>query len=146
LPPKERNLSVSTPSKRSASSKGRLAMASTSPTATSPRKPPRLRALNFTKGCYLGQEIVERIRSRATVHRSLRQFELDGALPSAPADLRAAGAAASIGQLTSIAEIRLSEIRPILALGFIRNEALERKSRIEYDGGEATVREHPPVL
>jgi folate-binding protein YgfZ len=29
------------------------------------------RALNFTKGCYIGQEIVERIRSRATVHRSL---------------------------------------------------------------------------
>ena len=39
------------------------------------------RALNFTKGCYIGQEIVERIRSRATVHRSLRQFELQGETP-----------------------------------------------------------------
>ncbi len=36
----------------------------------------RSRALNFNKGCYLGQEIVERIRSRATVHRTLRQFSL----------------------------------------------------------------------
>ena len=36
------------------------------------------RALNFTKGCYLGQEIIERIRSRATVHRTLRQFRVEG--------------------------------------------------------------------
>src|SRR6202008_3105852 len=30
------------------------------------------RALNFNKGCYLGQEIVERLRSRATIHRTFR--------------------------------------------------------------------------
>ena len=39
------------------------------------------RALNFNKGCYLGQEIVERIRSRANIHRVLRQFELKGQIP-----------------------------------------------------------------
>ena len=32
--------------------------------------------LNFNKGCYLGQEIVERIRSRGSVHRHLRPLEL----------------------------------------------------------------------
>ena len=37
-----------------------------------------MRALHFSKGCYLGQEIVERIRSRGNVHRHLRQLELDG--------------------------------------------------------------------
>src|SRR5436190_1996551 len=33
------------------------------------------RALNFSKGCYIGQEIVERIRSRGAVHRVFTGFE-----------------------------------------------------------------------
>jgi folate-binding protein YgfZ len=110
-----------------------------------PQETSQTRALNFTKGCYLGQEIVERIRSRATVHRNLRQFEVDGEVPSAPVDLRVAGEAAAIGQLTSIAEVRLPEFRRTMALGFIRTEAIERKSRIEYDGGSVTVLDHPPA-
>ena len=43
-----------------------------------PQETAQTRALNFTKGCYLGQEIVERIRSRATVHRTLRHFRVHG--------------------------------------------------------------------
>jgi folate-binding protein YgfZ len=97
------------------------------------------RALNFTKGCYLGQEIVERIRSRATIHRNLRQFRLVGETPAPPLDLRATGDPAVIGQLTSIAEIRLPHLQTTVALGFLRNEALERKLGIEYDGGIAAV-------
>ena len=34
-------------------------------------------ALNFSKGCYLGQEIVERVRSRGQVHRVLVPLEMD---------------------------------------------------------------------
>ena len=37
-----------------------------------PQETSQLRALSFNKGCYLGQEIVERIRSRGNVHRHLR--------------------------------------------------------------------------
>src|SRR5271154_5039736 len=96
-----------------------------------PQETSQTRALNFTKGCYLGQEIVERIRSRATVHRNLRQFALNGESPGARADLRVAGDAAVIGQLSSVAQFRLPEFHPTAALGFIRTEALERKSRIE---------------
>ena len=48
-----------------------------------PQETAQTRALNFTKGCYLGQEIVERIRSRATVHRTLGHFRVDGATPVA---------------------------------------------------------------
>ena len=40
------------------------------------------RALHFTKGCYLGQEIVERIHSRGGVHRAFSGFALTGALPA----------------------------------------------------------------
>ncbi len=37
----------------------------------------QLQAVNFEKGCYLGQEIVERVRSRAQIHRILRRVEID---------------------------------------------------------------------
>jgi tRNA-modifying protein YgfZ len=37
----------------------------------------QLQAVHFSKGCYLGQEIVERVRSRAQIHRILRRLEID---------------------------------------------------------------------
>ncbi len=98
------------------------------------------RALNFTKGCYIGQEIVERIRSRATVHRSLRQFELlDDAPrlePGQKLELRAGDTV--VGELTSTAAIRLPKLTKNLALGVARTEVLEQNAALEYDGGTAT--------
>ena len=41
-------------------------------------------ALHFSKGCYLGQEIVERVRSRGQIHRVLTPLVLDGKEPPAP--------------------------------------------------------------
>ena len=41
-------------------------------------------ALNFSKGCYLGQEIVERVRSRGQIHRILMPLVLDAKEPPAP--------------------------------------------------------------
>ena len=43
-----------------------------------PQETAQTRALHFSKGCYLGQEIVERIRSRGSVHRTFHGFELTG--------------------------------------------------------------------
>ena len=37
-----------------------------------------MHALHFRKGCYLGQEIVERIRSRGHVNRLLTRLEIEG--------------------------------------------------------------------
>jgi tRNA-modifying protein YgfZ len=41
-------------------------------------------ALHFSKGCYLGQEIVERVRSRGQIHRVLTPLQLDIIEPPAP--------------------------------------------------------------
>lgn len=38
----------------------------------------QMRALHFNKGCYLGQEIVERVRSRGHVNRTLRALRIEG--------------------------------------------------------------------
>lgn len=37
----------------------------------------QLQAVHFNKGCYLGQEIVERVRTQAHIHRVLRKLEID---------------------------------------------------------------------
>lgn len=111
-----------------------------------PQETNQTRALNFSKGCYLGQEIVERIRSRATVHRSLRQFELTGVMPTPPAELRLSGEDRLIGELSSVAQCQTSNQTRILALGFVRSECVERKSVIQYDGGTAVPLEAPPDL
>jgi folate-binding protein YgfZ len=46
--------------------------------STLPQETQQMQALHFQKGCYLGQEIVERIRSRGHVNRQLMGFRLDG--------------------------------------------------------------------
>ncbi len=52
-----------------------------------PQETGQTRALHFSKGCYLGQEIVERIHSRGNVHRHLRQLEISGPLPAPGTEL-----------------------------------------------------------
>lgn len=103
-----------------------------------PQETGQTRALHFAKGCYLGQEIVERIRSRGNVHRTFSGFQLDGALPAPGALLEADGK--QVGELTSVAEIPLPEEigGPIqLGLGYVRREALDRGTPILYPGGVA---------
>ncbi len=113
-----------------------------------PQETSQMRALHFSKGCYLGQEIVERIHSRGNVHRHLRQLELAGPLPAAGTELTLDGASA--GNLTSAAELQLPSGSRTFALGMIRGEA-EIKSRplayaVEGVTGTASLLAAPPTL
>jgi len=101
-----------------------------------PQETAQTHALHFAKGCYLGQEIVERIHSRGQVHRTFAQFTLTGALPTLPATLESQGK--PVGELTSAARIPLPEGERLLALGYIRREALEARWPLTYPGGTAT--------
>ncbi len=49
-----------------------------------PQETGQMHAVSFSKGCYLGQEIVERIRARGHVNRKLRRLELPGKEPPKP--------------------------------------------------------------
>jgi folate-binding protein YgfZ len=105
-----------------------------------PQETAQTRALNFSKGCYLGQEIVERIRSRGKVNRQFRQFALQGALPDhLPLELRSGDQV--VGRITSVAGLP-----QVLALGFIRVEAAERNQEITYEGGVAVPLNSPPAI
>ena len=101
-----------------------------------PQETNQVRALHFAKGCYLGQEIVERIRSRGNVHRTFQAFRLQGELPTTGTVLEAAGKPA--GELTSVAAIPIDGKYLQLSLGYIRREALERNEPITYPDGTAT--------
>lgn len=102
-----------------------------------PQETGQAHALHFNKGCYLGQEIVERIRSRGQVHRLFTAFELTGTLPeSLPTSLEAEGK--HVGDLTSAAEILTPAGVSLRAIGYIRREALLSGLPLTYAGGRAT--------
>jgi folate-binding protein YgfZ len=78
------------------------------------------RALNFSKGCYIGQEIVERIRSRGAVHRMFMGFEFDGTPASPGTKVQSDGK--DVGEITSVAALPAENDLRALALGYIRKE------------------------
>jgi folate-binding protein YgfZ len=95
-----------------------------------PQETGQTRALNFTKGCYLGQEIVERIRSRGAVHRQFTAFVVEGALPEAGAKILAGEKEEKeVGEITSSAILPLPGGDRPVALGYLRREAAEKDLR-----------------
>jgi folate-binding protein YgfZ len=94
-------------------------------------------AISYTKGCYLGQEVISRIRSVGHVNRHLRGVILTKgeSLPVPGLLLDATGK--SVGQITSA--IR-SEIRQqMIGLAFVRRGQDQAGSRYQFDApGEST--------
>ncbi len=90
-----------------------------------PQETEQARALSFTKGCYIGQEIVERIRARGNVHRMFTGFVVkNGAVVATGTKVTARDAAAGdkeVGEVTSVASLPGEPSRSV-ALGYIRRE------------------------
>jgi glycine cleavage system T protein len=95
-----------------------------------------LNALSFTKGCYVGQEIVERARSRGHVNWKLVGVVVDGAVRPLPGEkLLVEGR--EVGEVTS-ACFSPSLHRPI-ALAYVRREASEPGVRLTLASGSSAV-------
>ena len=86
-----------------------------------PQETEQMHALNFNKGCYVGQEIVERIRSRGNVHRKFAGFRMEGAAAIAAGDKIISGQK-EVGEITSIAVLDAPSSEQTIALGYIRRE------------------------
>ena len=84
-----------------------------------PQETEQARALNFNKGCYVGQEIVERIRSRGAVHRKFTGFVAEGAAKIA-AGVKIVVGEKEVGEITSAGFLRAAD--RTIALGYIRRE------------------------
>ena len=99
----------------------------------------QMRALNFNKGCYLGQEVVERVRSRGNVHKHLRQLEVFGPVPERGTELHfddgASDGETAAGHITSAAELALPAGKRTFALGMIRSSAETRNQALTYGVG-----------
>jgi folate-binding protein YgfZ len=91
---------------------------------TLPQETGQLHAISYTKGCYLGQEIVERIRARGHVNRKLVGLLFEGKQDVRPGtELRAPEIARNqaVGSITSAAYSY--GLRRTIALGMVRRES-----------------------
>jgi folate-binding protein YgfZ len=102
---------------------------------TLPQETQQTHALHFQKGCYLGQEIVERIRSRGHVNRLLMGFRIDGTAvaPAAGAKLMVAGTPS--GEVTSSAATRDA----VFGLALVRAPGTKSGAMAEIDGRPAAL-------
>lgn len=80
----------------------------------------QLQALHFQKGCYLGQEIVERVRSRGLVNRQLTPLSISGTTIPVQGDKIFDGEKA-VGEVTSAAWSPSGN--SVRALAYLRLEA-----------------------
>ncbi|WP_420237652.1 YgfZ/GcvT domain-containing protein [Telmatobacter bradus] len=114
-----------------------------------PQETSQTRALHFNKGCYQGQEIVERIHARGQVRRHLRSIELSGAVPTAGTSLTLDGGAEA-GRITSVAELPLASGLRKFALAVLSAEAETGDRVLHYkvgeDEGSARILATPPTL
>jgi folate-binding protein YgfZ len=91
------------------------------------------RAISYSKGCYIGQEVIARIRTYGQVAKALRlmRIEGEGALPEKGAKLFRDGKEA--GYITSSAHSPRFQAR--VALGYVRKEANALGTRLNLATG-----------
>jgi folate-binding protein YgfZ len=98
--------------------------------------------ISYTKGCYTGQEIVERVRSRGQVNRQRVGLVFSGdAVPEAGTPLMVDGK--EIGYVTRAAKAWDSVPARVLGMGYVRREAGAPGSVLQCANGTATVTQLP---
>ena len=93
------------------------------------------RAISFTKGCYLGQETVARIRSYGHVNRYLVKLTLDGQPDTRVFPIELYRDSEPVGQVTS----GVSVDGQTVALGFVRRGLEQPGTKLTWSGGSAVV-------
>src|SRR6266446_2595894 len=92
--------------------------------------------ISYTKGCYTGQEIVERVRSRGQVNRQRVRLAFSGdVVPEPEAPLTLDGK--EVGYVTRAA--RIWDPPRILGMAYVRKEANAPGTVLQCAGGTATV-------
>jgi tRNA-modifying protein YgfZ len=97
----------------------------------------QLQAVNFNKGCYLGQEIVERVRSRAQIHRGLRRLEIDADQPP-PAGTKFKSGDADAGEIAGAAFS--PAVGKTVALAYVRTQFGDAGTEVHFDSVTGRVR------
>jgi folate-binding protein YgfZ len=95
------------------------------------------RAISYTKGCYIGQEVNARIRTYGQVAKSLQRLELTDVseLPAKGTKLQVAGK--DVGYITSA--VRSPVSGAARALGYVRKEHKEPGTVLDLPSGQARI-------
>lgn len=99
-------------------------------------------AVSYTKGCYLGQEVVARIHYRGGVQNTLKGLVFEGREPSPGAALLHEGREA--GKATTV--VRSPALGRIVGLGILHRRAGEPGTRVEVDGGGSAAVQDLPLV
>ena len=96
-----------------------------------PQETRQMHAIHFSKGCYIGQEIVERVRARGHVNRLLTHVRIEGnSVPAKGTAVQADGK--DIGEITSAA---YSPARnAVMGFAILRADSLQNGSSFTVDG------------
>jgi folate-binding protein YgfZ len=98
--------------------------------------------ISYTKGCYTGQEIVERVRSRGQVNRQRVGLVFSGdAVPQAGSPLMMDGK--EVGYVTRAAKAWDSVPARVLGMGYVRREAGAPGTVLQCANGAARVTQFP---
>lgn len=92
--------------------------------------------VSFTKGCYLGQEIVERVRSRGHVNRKLCGLLIGGATPARHGDAIRADEK-QVGTITS--SVYSPRLKQAVALGYVHRDHWEPGTHLAIDRDGASL-------
>ncbi len=99
--------------------------------------------ISYTKGCYTGQEIVERVRSRGQVNRRRVDLLFDsGTGPSAGEALIVDGK--EVGYVTRAAVP--SFLSHAIGMGYVRKDYNAPGSKLSWSGGSAVVSKFPEAI
>ena len=100
-------------------------------------------AVSYTKGCYVGQEIIVRIKHRGHVAKKLTGLRVETDRSIEPGAVIKSSDGTEIGKVTSTAVS--PKLGNTIGLGYLRYEYLEAGTNVIADGIAATVSELPFV-
>jgi aminomethyltransferase len=96
--------------------------------------------ISYTKGCYTGQEIVERVRSRGQVNRRRVGLRFAGEAVPGPGEVLTSDGKEA-GHVTRAAFS--PALSSAIGMGYVRKENNSPGSKLEWRGGTATVTNFP---
>jgi folate-binding protein YgfZ len=106
-----------------------------------PQETEQTQALHFQKGCYVGQEIVERVHSRGQVHRTFTGFVVEGGAPAPGSKVVVEGK--EVGEITSVAVVPANGAKKTVALGYMRRQAATPGALVQVGESNAKIAKPP---
>jgi folate-binding protein YgfZ len=100
-------------------------------------------AVSFTKGCYIGQEIIIRIKHRGHVAKKLTGLRFGGERRVEPGAVIRSSDEKEIGRVTSVTFS--PRLETMVGLGYVRYEHLTPGTKVIVDGADAETAELPLV-